>query len=211
MDLSQSVCIYPDEQQWISSPADGVSRIHLEREHAESGHTTSIVKFDKGASFPAHTHPQGEEIYVLEGIFSDENGDYPKGTYLRNPPGSRHSPFTKEGCIIFVKLEQFKSNDDRQVCIKPNDQQWQQGIGNLRVLPLHQHESESTALVYWPANEIFKPHQHWGGEEILVLKGKMIDEHGEYPEGTWLRNKHMSHHHPRVQEETLILVKTGHL
>ncbi|MCF6264135.1 MAG: cupin domain-containing protein [Xanthomonadales bacterium] len=67
------------------SPADGVSHVHLERSAEESGHVTSFVKFEPGSYFPAHSHPNGEEIFVLEGVFSDENGDYPAGTYIRNP------------------------------------------------------------------------------------------------------------------------------
>lgn len=212
MDLNERACILPDEQVWITSPADGVMRIPLEREKPESGHATSFVKFTSGSSFTAHTHPQGEEIYVLEGIFSDENGDYPAGTYIRNPPGSRHTPFTRNGCTLFVKLDQFQPEDKKQVIIREEDRQWQQGIGNLKVLSLHTHLTESTALVHWPANEVFQPHQHWGGEEILVLSGKFCDEHGSYPTGTWIRSPHMSKHTPYVeQEETLILVKVGHL
>ena len=211
MDFSKIACSLAEEQQWVKSPADGVSRIHLEREAAESGHTTSFVKFEAGSYFPEHVHTQGEEIYVLEGVFSDENGDYPAGTYIRNPPGSCHKPFTKEGCILFVKLEQFQKDDVKQVVLLPEDQHWQPGIGNLKVLSLHVHNTESTALVHWPANEVFQPHTHWGGEEIVVISGKFIDEFGEYPAGSWIRSPHMSQHFPRVEEETLILVKVGHL
>jgi anti-sigma factor ChrR (cupin superfamily) len=50
-----------------------------------------------------------------------------------------------------------------------------------------------------------------GGEEILVLSGEFVDEQGVYPKGTWLRNPNMSRHHPLVEQETLILVKVGHL
>jgi len=212
MDLQRVAISLAGEQHWVTSPADGVSRVHLEREAEESGRTTSFVKFAAGACFPAHVHPLGEEIYVLEGVFSDEFGDYPAGSYLRNPPGSAHSPFTREGCTLFVKLEQFKPGDDAQVVIRPADQQWRPGIGNLRVLPLHAYETESTALVFWPAEEKFQTHRHWGGEEIVVLTGKFCDEHGEYPQGSWLRSPHLSQHTPFVgTEETLILVKTGHL
>ena len=211
MDFAFNVCIRPEQQHWVNSPADGVSRIHLEQEYAESGHTTSFVKFNPGSYFPRHTHPMGEEIYVLEGIFSDENGDYPAGSYIRNPPNSSHKPFTKEGCTLFVKLEQFQPQDLKQVILRPQDQQWRPGIGHLKVLSLHAYESESTALVYWPKNEVFQPHTHWGGEEIIVISGCFIDEHGEYPQGTWLRSAHLSKHFPRVEEETLILVKVGHL
>lgn len=211
MDFSKTAYSLVKDQQWVKSPADGVSRVHLEREAAESGHTTSFVKFEAGSYFPEHVHTQGEEIYVLDGVFSDENGDYPAGSYLRNPPGSRHKPFTKDGCTLFVKLEQFQKDDTKLVVIRPEEQQWQQGIGNLKVLSLHAHKTESTALVHWPANEVFQPHTHWGGEEIVVISGKFIDEHGEYPVGSWIRSPHMSQHFPRVEEETLILVKVGHL
>lgn len=211
MDLSQPACTRTDEKSWVKSPADGVSRIHLEREAEESGHTTSFVRFESGSSFPPHEHPLGEEIYVLDGVFSDENGDYPAGTYLRNPPGSYHKPFTKEGCTLFVKLEQFQADDTKQVVLRPEDQHWRQGIGNLKVLSLHEHNTESTALVFWPKNETFQPHTHWGGEEIVVISGRFIDEHGEYPAISWIRSPHLSKHFPRVEEETLILVKVGHL
>lgn len=211
MDFEREACVLSHQQQWITSPADGVSRVPLERVAPESGHTTSFVEFKAGASFPEHTHPQGEEIYVMEGVFSDEFGDYPAGTYLRNPPGSRHKPFTEVGCKLFVKLEQFKPGDTQKVVIRPDQQQWGQGIGNLRVCALHHYLTESTALVWWPQNEVFQPHTHFGGEEILVLQGRFIDEHGEYPSGSWIRSPHMSTHYPRVEEETLILVKVGHL
>lgn len=211
MDFSKVACVLAKDQHWVKSPADGVSRIPLEREAEESGHTTSFVKFEAGSFFPEHSHPQGEELYVLDGVFSDERGDYPAGTYIRNPPGSRHKPFTKEGCTLFVKLEQFQKEDNKHIVLRPEDQQWGQGIGNLQVLSLHAYGTESTALVHWPANEVFQPHTHWGGEEIMVITGTFIDEFGEYPAGSWIRSPHMSQHFPRVEEETLILVKVGHL
>lgn len=211
MDFSKEISVLADKQQWVKSPADGVSRIPLEREAEESGHTTSFVKFAPNSFFSEHSHPQGEEIYVLDGVFSDENGDYPAGTYLRNPPGSYHKPFTKKGCTLFVKLEQFQVGDKEHVVILPEDQQWQQDIGNLKVLSLHTFNTESTALVLWPRNEVFQPHTHFGGEEIVVISGKFIDEHGDYPTGSWLRSPHLSKHFPRVEEETLILIKVGHL
>jgi anti-sigma factor ChrR (cupin superfamily) len=211
MSFSEPACYKPGDGSWIKSPADGVSRIHLEREALESGHTTSFVKFEPNSFFPQHQHPLGEEIYVLDGVFSDENGDYPAGSYLRNPPGSQHKPFTKEGCTLFVKLDQFQRDDSRHVVLRPDQQHWSQGLGNLKVISLHQHNTESTALVWWPENEVFQPHTHWGGEEIIVISGRFIDEYGEYPEGSWVRSPHMSKHFPRVEEETLILVKVGHL
>ena len=189
----------------------GVKRKRLSYEEVERGHATSIVEFEAGSSFRRHDHPLGEEILVLEGVFSDETGDYPAGTYMRNTEAFSHAPFSKEGCVLFVKLHQFHPDDSKQVRINTKKSNFFPGQGNLEVLPLHEFGTESTALVWWPAGEEFVPHRHMGGEEIFVISGEFIDEHGRYPAGTWIRSPHLSQHHPFVEEDTLILVKTGHL
>lgn len=211
MDFNQRIVIDTEQQDWVSSPHAGVWRKPLAREEAERGHATSIVRFDPGASFAAHDHPLGEEILVLQGTFSDETGDYGAGSYFRNPEGFRHAPFSKEGCILLVKLHQFQADDDQHINIDTNNSPWFPGSGGLKVMPLHQFGTESTALVHWPAGERFVPHTHAGGEEIFVISGEFIDEHGRYPAGSWIRSPHMSNHHPFVEQETIILVKTGHL
>ncbi len=211
LDFSRRLAIDTSSMDWISSPSDGVKRKPLERENVESGRTTSIVRFAPGSRFSPHTHPHGEEILVLSGVFSDQYGDYPAGTYIRNPPGSAHAPHSDEGCELFVKLDQFVSGDARQFHIDTTTQSWLPGIGGLEVMPLHEFEHEHTALVKWPAGEQFQPHRHFGGEEIFVLSGTFRDEYGAYPAGTWLRSPRMSQHLPFVEEETVIWVKTGHL
>ncbi len=207
---TRSVILW-DHQDWLESPLAGVYRKPLEREAAEHGHVTSIVKYEAKSYFNEHNHPLGEEIFVLEGTFSDETGDFGPGTYIRNPPGSKHKPFSHEGCVIFVKLNQFHSDDKDLLRINTHKTEWLPGSGNLQVMPLHNFAGQNTALVKWPKNEIFQPHRHLGGEEIFVINGEFIDEHGSYPKYTWLRNPHNTQHHPRVEQETLILVKTGHL
>ncbi len=211
MQFEQKVVIDTARMDWESSPSDGVWRKPLAREEAERGHATSVVKFDAGVSFTPHNHPLGEEILVLEGTFSDEHGDYPAGTYIRNPEDYRHQPFSNEGCIIFVKLHQFQDQDRQTLRVNINKTEWLPGQGNLQVMPLHSFGAEHTALVKWPANEVFQPHQHFGGEEIFVLSGSFIDEYGSYPKYHWIRSPHLSRHHPRVDDETVIWVKTGHL
>jgi len=211
MDFSRQVLIQTHEQAWQQSPAPGVERKPLAREDAERGHATSIVRYQPGSAFKRHEHPLGEEIFVLKGTFSDETGHYPAGTYLRNPPGSGHAPFSKEGCVLLVKLHQFNPRDTATVRIDTGTTEWLPGHGGLQVMPLHDFENEHVALVKWPANEVFQPHRHFGGEEILVISGEFCDEHGHYPAGTWIRSPHMSHHHPFVDQETVIWVKTGHL
>jgi len=210
IDFTQKVVIDTQQQAWINSPMAGVLRKPLARSEDEV-HITSIVEYAPQSYFSEHPHPQGEEIFVLEGVFSDQDGDYTAGTYLRNPPNSRHKPFSEQGCLIFVKLNQFDDTDLQSVRINTQKAPWLQGIGNLQVMPLHDFEGQHTALVKWPAGEHFKPHKHFGGEEILVISGTFQDEFGLYPTHTWIRSPHMSEHNPFVEEETIILVKTGHL
>ncbi|RTE86845.1 MULTISPECIES: cupin domain-containing protein [Gammaproteobacteria] len=211
MNFNERVVIDTNAINWEPSPMQGVDRKKLAREEAEQGHATSIVRYAPGSEFKAHAHPLGEEILVLDGVFSDEHGDYPAGTYFRNPPGTSHAPFSKEGCTLFVKLHQFDPRDLKQFAINTNEQEWLPGIGGLQVMPLHDFEHEHVALVKWPAGGVFKHHRHFGGEEILVLSGVFRDENGSYPAGTWLRSPHNSEHTPFVEEETVIWVKTGHL
>lgn len=211
LDFTQRLVIETAKMNWSASPSPKVFRKRLARANAESGHATSVVKYEPGATFKTHQHPQGEEILVLDGVFSDEQGDYPAGTYIRNPDGTSHAPFSKTGCTLLVKLCQFQSTDTDRICIDTQSMPWRPGIGGLEVMPLHNHLHENTALVKWPKDEIFQPHTHYGGEEIFVLSGTFKDEYGTYPKGTWMRSPHLSKHHPYVDEATIIWVKTGHL
>ncbi|MGV2986246.1 cupin domain-containing protein [Vibrio sp. E150_011] len=211
MEFSKRVVIDTQSQQWVESPSIGVRRKPLERESAESGHVTSIVEYLPGARFSEHCHPLGEEILVLQGVFSDEDGDYPAGTYLRNPPGSCHSPFSQQGCVILVKLNQFSPDDTKYVRVDTKQQEWQKSVGKLEIMPLHQHGYEQVALIRWSAADNYHSHGHFGGEEIFVLEGKLCDDFGDYPAGTWTRNPHASHHEPYVSGPTTLWFKSGHL
>lgn len=211
-DHSKRVVMETATMPWETSEADGVLRKRLERIDAKPEPVTTIVRYQADSSFPAHNHIKGEEIFVLEGTFSDNHGDYEAGSYLRNPPGSKHSPFSKQGCTIFVKLQQFQISDNNQLYLQTRKQQWLPGlVPGLSVMPLHEHIHEHAALVKWEANTIFQPHRHIGGEEIFVLEGTFEDEFGSYPKGTWLRNPPNSFHTPFTKEGCTIFVKTGHL
>ncbi len=211
-DFSRKVVIRPQDREWVASPAAGVERMMLDRIGGEVARATSLVRFAPHSFFDAHRHDGGEEFLVLEGVFSDESGDYPAGSYVRNPIGTAHKPHTGPGCTIFVKLHQFAEDDRAQFSIDTRRAEFRQGmVEGLSVLPLHEARNESVALVRWAPGTRFEPHRHWGGEEIFVLEGTFADEHGSYPEGTWLRSPHLSQHAPYSEEGCLIWVKTGHL
>jgi anti-sigma factor ChrR (cupin superfamily) len=211
-DFTRRVQLNSAEMPWIASPAGGVERRMLERVGAESGHATSLVRYAPGARFPAHLHPGGEEILVLSGVFSDDFGDYGAGSYLRNPPGSRHAPYSKQGCEMLVKLQQFASADLASVRIDTANGKWMPGVvPGLTVQSLHAFGAEHTALVRWAAGTVFNRHRHWQGEEIFVISGTFQDDYGSYPAGSWLRSPHLSEHTPFSTQGCLIYVKTGHL
>ena len=211
-DFSKRVVIDTNAMDWEPSPMAGVARRKLDRIGDEVARATSLVKYDPDSYFSEHTHGGGEEFFVLDGVFSDEHGDYPAGTYVRNPIGSSHTPQSKEGCVIFVKLHQFEADDTAQFHIDTASANFLPGSApGLTVLPLHSHKGESCALVRWAPGTVFSAHRHFGGEEIFVLDGVFSDENGDYPKGTWLRSPHMSLHHPFSKEGCLIYVKTGHL
>lgn len=210
-DLRQRVVLLPEQHQWVDSPMPGVSRMMLERAGAETARATSLVRYAPGAGYHPHTHGGGEEILVLSGIFSDEHGAYPAGTYLRNPPGSSHTPFSVHGCELLVKLWQFQASDQQPLVLDTNTSSFVAGlVPGLTVLPLHQHDGVQTALVRWAPHTRFNRHVHVGGEEILVLQGLFCDEYGEYPAKSWIRSPAYSQHQPYTGDAgALIYVKTG--
>lgn len=187
---------------WNETNKNGILKKLLSKKDLEE---TSILKIEKDAKLNDNSKINSVEIFVLEGIYKNEFGEFNQGTYLQLPKEDESFVTSKSTCTIFRKINYFEMKE--QIIIDTNKASWHQGHGNLEVMPLY----EQTALVKWPKDERFIPHKHWGGEEIFVLSGTFIDEHGSYPKGTWIRSPHLSIHYPYVNEETIIYVKTGHL
>jgi anti-sigma factor ChrR (cupin superfamily) len=212
--FSERAVVLPESYHWEASPTPGVHRVKLDRIGLEIARATSLVHYEPNRQFSFHHHEGGEEIFVLKGAFIDYDGIYPAGTYLRNPPGSSHRPSAGAGgALLFVKLHQFQKGDAKASRVHTQESDWLPGlVSGLKVLPLHQYESEHVALVRWAPNTQFNPHMHFGGEEILVIEGTFHDEHGTYPTGSWVRSPHQSTHMPFTGSDgALIYVKTGHL
>ena len=106
-DFSQRVAVHAASIAWTPSPMPGVDRRMLDRLGEEVARATTIVRYAPESAFSAHVHTGGEEFIVLDGVFQDEHGDFPAGSYIRNPPQSRHTPRSAPGCTIFVKLWQL--------------------------------------------------------------------------------------------------------
>ena len=146
-DLGQRAVVYSEELPWVASPLPGVDRRMLERDGAEVARATSVVRYAPDSAFDAHAHGGGEEFFVLEGVFSDEHGDFGPGMYVRNPPGSRHTPRSGPGCTILVKLRQMDPDDRQYVRIDTTAAPWQPGPGEgVSVMPLFERGREKVAL-----------------------------------------------------------------
>jgi anti-sigma factor ChrR (cupin superfamily) len=211
-DLTERAVVRSEELPWVESPLPGVDRRMLERDGGEVARATSIVRYAPGSAFSPHAHGGGEEFLVLEGVFSDESGDFGPGMYVRNPPGSRHTPRSGPGCTIFVKLRQMDPDDREFVRVDTTSAPWHCGSApGVVLMPLYERGRERVRLVKLAPGARLEPHQHAGGEEILVLDGGFEDELGRYPKGTWLRNPDGSAHQVRSETGCTIYVKTGHL
>ncbi|HSR63459.1 MAG TPA: cupin domain-containing protein [Gammaproteobacteria bacterium] len=211
-DISQRVVVNSHGLPWTDSPMAGVQRRMLERDGDEIARATSIVRYMPGSFFEQHTHDGGEEFLVLDGVFSDETGDFPAGMYVRNPIGSRHKPHTKEGCRILVKLRQFNAADRNVVRIDTKNADWKPGHRcGIHVMHLHEYGSEHVALMKWEPGARCNRRSYPRGMEIYVMAGTLSDEYGTYSAGTWIRSPAGFSHAPHSTGGCLVYIKTGHL
>lgn len=171
------------EEEWRPSPEPTVARKMLEREGDEVARATSIVRYAPRSSFPEHVHDLGEEFVVLEGVFQDEHGDFPAGTYVRNPPGTRHRPFSQEGCVIFVKLRQFARSDDARVVLCPSPSAHR----GVRRTPLHSFGAERVELIETSEARHVPLEAIHLGVELLVLAGEVAVAGRRLATWDWLR------------------------
>ncbi len=212
--FAQRVVIATGELPWIPSPQAGVERRLLDRVGGEVARATSLVRYAPASAFPAHEHALGEEFLVLDGVFSDERGDYPAGTYVRNPPQSRHTPRTAPGCTIFVKLRQMPPSERDRIVIDTNIVTWKAaGPPGLQRLPLFSAPDarEQVSLERLEAGTDLGDVDCPGGEEIFILSGDLRDESGIYRAGTWIRNPAGFRRRLASDGGTTYWTKRGHL
>ncbi|SEQ08473.1 anti-ECFsigma factor, ChrR [Amphritea atlantica] len=210
MDFNQSVSISTHRQSWVTSPMPGVWRKPLAREDAEQGHATSIVRYDPGASFSSHGHPKGEEILVLQGVFSDQTGDYAAGTYFRNPEGFSHAPFSHEGCIILVKLHQFQPDDRAHLTVQTDTASWGGTESVLQRLDLHQHNDEQVFMLKSQADVELDLSNALKGLELFVIEGELFENQQLFSQGCWIRRPRAAHRY-RLGPGTRVWIKVNHL
>ena len=187
-DFSRRVAVHAARLGWSPSPIAGVDRRMLDRIGDEVARATSIVRYAPESHFSPHTHGGGEEFLVLEGVFQDEHGDYPPGSYVRNPPTTRHKPGSAPGCTIFVKLWQFDADDRTEVRIDTGKRSFAPAPGGagVEVLPLFHDTREDVRLERWAPNTRISLDLP-GGIEVLVLEGGFAEGGEVFAPQSWLR------------------------
>lgn len=184
-DFKTRVVVHSEQLEWNASPMPGVDRRMLDRIGGEVARATTIVRYAPQSKFSEHTHTGGEEFIVLDGVFQDEHGDFPAGTYVRNPPTTAHTPGSALGCTIFVKLWQFDM-DDRNQFRKTMADELAAPVDGVATAELHRDARETVTYSQLDAGATLE-NSDVGGIEVLVIAGTVSEGGDTLGKGAWLR------------------------
>lgn len=212
-DFNVRASVHSANLEWQQSPMKGVERRMIERIGDEVARATTIVRYAPGSHFSAHVHTGGEEFLVLDGVFQDEHGDFPAGSYIRNPPQSRHTPGSDDGCTIFVKLWQMEETDRTQISVDVNNTVLDRvdGRDHTAVATLFDDGREHVRLEKWEAGKTisFVPE---GGIEIFAIEGQFEEGDETFNEQSWLRLPVGANLKAKVGGDgATVWIKEGHL
>ncbi len=209
-DFSVRAVVHSEAVEWQASPMAGVDRRMLDRIGGEVARATTIVRYAPGSRFSEHIHTGGEEFIVLDGVFQDDYGDFPAGTYVRNPPTTAHTPGSEPGCTIFVKLWQFNP-DDRNQFRKAMDDELGAPVDGVATAALHRDEREIVTYSQLDPGAILNKTDP-GGTEMLVIDGAVTEQGERLAKGAWLRLPvGVPLSVVAGEEGAKLWVKTGHL
>ena len=210
-DFSKRVMLHGDSIEWKASPMPGVDRRRLDRLTTDHDRVTTIVRYAPNSHFSSHTHTGGEEFIVLEGVFEDDYGAWPAGSYIRNPPQSSHTPGSTEGCTIFVKLCQFQPDDRTFIHSQRNKLGAVEESHGVLVSPLYKDDYEEVRFERW-APHAQRDIEATNGAEVFVLEGGFSEAGDQLRQYSWLRMPVDS----VIQAKSgptgaCVWIKTGHL
>ncbi|MFK7857157.1 MAG: cupin domain-containing protein [Granulosicoccus sp.] len=212
-EFAERVVIHSQTLEWQDSPIKGVKRRMLDRVGAEVARATSIVSYEPGSHFSSHVHTGGEEFIVLDGVFQDEHGDFPVGSYIRNPPQSSHTPGSKPGCVIFVKLWQFDLEDRTHIRTDMQKAGFVRDAGRqgVSVSTLYSDEREQVRFETWDPNSTITLDAAKGAE-LLVLDGDFTESREKLETLSWMRLPVGSSFSAQTGAlGAKVWIKTGHL
>jgi anti-sigma factor ChrR (cupin superfamily) len=210
--LLTRAAVLPTSLTWYQTNYTGIWFRCFESDNEIQEHpVTMLTRFDPGGFFQLHGHPGGEEILVLQGIFEDEIGIHTPGTYMLNPEGFIHRPYSNEGCLTFVKLRQHGGKTRNQVRTNIYESPWQSGIiPKIEVKTLYQQIGypEKVWVERWQPHTKLSNIVETEVKEIFLIEGSWSDALGNYPTGSWLRYPPNYPYSPASETGCLLYVKT---
>jgi anti-sigma factor ChrR (cupin superfamily) len=211
-DMSRPATVDSAALAWVASPMVGVERRMLERDGDEVARATSLVRYAPGSAFSPHTHGAGEEFLVLEGVFSDESGDFPAGFYVRNAPGSRHTPASGPGAVILVKLRQMPPEETASIRVDTREgARWRDAGRGRQEARLFEAPWERVTMLRLAPGHVGAEEHFPRGVEVFVVEGEVTSDGIAHRAGAWLRRPAGSRMALASQGGALVYRKTGHL
>lgn len=211
MDFTKRVVLDTNVVDWQKTGVNGITIKPLAIQDDDLGHLTAMIRYNDKSVYTRKERSNGEELLVLAGTFSTHSGDYPTGTYYRNPRDILQLPFSQHGCIVFAKLNQIHPEDNQKIAKNVCTDAWVDSKYSAKMQFLSQHGTEQTLMVKWPKGYAYKGEGNVGGTEIFVISGELHDDTNCYSAGTWLRTMGAPFSNGKVKEEMVALVKYGHL
>ena len=218
-DAAQCVVVDTNRMGWEPTGQKGVSIKVLERVlDPRKGRETALFKLEPGTALPREVLEVRQEIFVLEGSYSDENGSYGAHTWIWNPPGYAQTISTREGCVFYAKrripIYKDEATRSRKV-IDAKTAKWLEfPHRGADVLHLHKDPNglETGRIGHVHTHRKIPSHDHSIGEETFVLEGRLSDEYTSYPKGVWFRMPCGVPHAPFTGEERCkMLIREGDL
>jgi len=182
------VAVHGRQLDWTPSPIPGVDWRILDKVGEGMARATLIVRHAPGTHASQRTLGGGEEFLVLDGVLQDERGDFPAGSYVRNPLPLSHTPSSGSGCTLFVKLGQFAPDDQTQVHLDTPSQAFApvEARPGVAAMSLFADLQEQVRLEHWAAGAVVNLHAP-GGLEVLVLGGEFTESSERFELQSWLQ------------------------
>jgi hypothetical protein len=196
---------------WKETPIKGVSYKLLEKVNDQrKGRLTSLLRLEPNTTLPTETLDERCDILVLEGTLHDGHSTYGTHTFIRNQPGYLQTLSSKTGCVLFYKRRKpIRKTDIDRIEIDAKNTEWKPyPARGARVLHLYrdQHGVEAARLVDVYPDKQIPTHDHAMGDETFVVGGVIMDEHGSYEAGAWIRTPIGIPHTPFTKTENVVML-----
>ena len=96
-----SISLAAGDSAWESTDAADFEIKRLLEDDPSGAHTW-LMRVAPGAQASPHAHEQTEQIFVVEGTFYDDEGEYVAGNYIVRAPGAIHTGGSRDGAVVLL-------------------------------------------------------------------------------------------------------------